>query len=364
MKKIVFYIAGLQRGGAERVIANLANYFDGIGYDVTMFTDCLLKKEYSLNSGIHREIVGYEPTGKRGRDMIRRITVIRDAYKKVQPDVVVSFIGKANIRALLASIGTKIPVIVSVRSTPQREYRTKVMKILAKLLFGRAAGIVFQTEGAKSWFGKKVQKKSAILSNPLQQDAIRPRFEGKRANEIVTVGRVEKVKNHRMLIEAFCRISPEFPETVLKIYGDGQERAALERLIQEKNMQEKVFLMGDHDNIPELIYQSRIFVLSSDAEGMPNALMEAMALGLAVVSTDCPCGGPAAVIRHGENGLLVPPGDTEAMERALREILSDTEKEERFGKEAHKLGEELSPERVNKSWQDYIERVSGICKAE
>lgn len=361
MKKIIFYIAGLQRGGAERVIANLANYFDGIGYDVTMFTDCVLAKEYPLNKSVHREIVGYEPTGKRGRDMLRRIMVIRDAYKKVQPDAVVAFIGKTNIRALLASFGTGIPVIVSVRSTPQREYRTKAMRILAKLLFARAAGVVFQTEGAKAWFGKTVQKKSAILANPLHPDAVRPRFEGKRTNEIVTVGRLERVKNHRMLIEAFCQVSTEFPETVLRIYGDGQERKALEKLIEEKNMQEKVLLMGDHDKIPELIYQSRIFVLSSDAEGMPNALMEAMALGLAVVSTDCPCGGPAMVVRHGENGLLVPIGDAKAMAEALRELLSDAEKEERFGREAHKLGEELAPERVNKAWQDYVERVSGIC---
>ena len=357
-RKIVFYIAGLQRGGAERVIANLANYFDQQNYQVTMFTDCILEKEYELNSGIKREVVGYEPTGKRVADMVKRVTVIRTAYQKIRPDVVVSFIGKTNIRAILASFGTGIPVIVSVRSTPQREYRSKAMKLLARILFCHAAGVVFQTEGAKQWFGKRIQKKSVILSNPLQEDAVKPCYEGERANEIVTVGRCEKVKNQKLLVEAFLKIAEEFPDTVLKIYGDGAEREALERYAKGQPGGERVLFMGDCDGIPDLIYHSRIFALSSNQEGMPNALMEAMALGLSVVSTDCPCGGPATIIRDEENGLLVPVGDADAMAEAFRKILGNPSFEEKLRKNAAKLGQELAPEKVNREWMEYIESVS------
>ncbi|NLL79396.1 MAG: glycosyltransferase family 4 protein [Clostridiales bacterium] len=357
-RKIVFYIAGLQRGGAERVITNLAGYFQGIGYEVTFFTDCVLKKEYTLADGIAREIVGYEPTGKRIRDMFRRITVIREAYKRIKPDVVVSFIGKTNIRAILAAMGTGIPVVVSVRNDPDREYYSKAMRILAKLLFGQAAGVVFQTEDARAWFGKKVQKKSAILANPLQEKVIRPRFEGERADEIVAVSRLEKAKNHKMLLQAFAKIEKQFPDTVLKIYGNGSQRETLEKLSAELGLIDRVQFMGDREDATDLIYRSRLFVLSSDYEGMPNALLEAMAMGLTVIATDCPCGGPKTVIENEENGLLVPVGDVDSLAAAMKKVLSDDKLSEKLGRNAHKLSEQMAPERVHKAWQEYIEGVS------
>lgn len=357
-RKIVFYIAGLQRGGAERVITNLAGYFQRTGYEVTFFTDCVLEKEYPLADGIVREIVGYEPTGKRIRDMFRRITVIRDAYQRIKPDVVVSFIGKTNIRAILAAAGTGIPVVVSVRNDPDREYYSRAMRILAKLLFGQAAGVVFQTEDARAWFGKRVQKKSAILPNPLQEKVIRPRFEGERADEIVAVSRLEKAKNHKMLLQAFAKIEKQFPDTMLKIYGNGSRREPLEELAKELGLTGRVQFLGDREDAVEQIYRSRLFVLSSDHEGMPNALLEAMAMGLTVIATDCPCGGPRMVIQNEINGLLVPVGDVDALAEAMRKVLADRELSEKLGRNAHKLSGEMAPERVHKAWQDYIEGVS------
>ena len=356
-RRIVFYIAGLQRGGAERVLADLANFFVHNDYDVTVFTDCLLEKEYYLEPGIRREVVGYEPTGKRLTDMVKRITTIRKAYLRVKPDVVVSFIGKTNIRAVLASFGTGIPVIVSVRSGPQREYYSAAMKILAKCLFGFAAGTVFQTEGAKDWFGKRVQKKSVILANPLHDSVIRFRYDGARADEIVAVGRLVEVKNYRLLLKAFAQIADKYPGTVLKICGDGPERENLLQYVKELAIDSRVLFMGDCDNVPDAIYRSRLFVLSSDVEGMPNALLEAMSMGLAVISTDCPCGGPRAVIQNGQNGILVPVGDDAALAEAIDRVLSNPGLEESLGKNAHKIQERLSPEKVNEQWREYIESV-------
>ncbi len=358
-RRIVFYIAGLQRGGAERVISNLANYFHGIGYQVTFFTDCILEKEYALAEGIERVCVGYEPTGKRLADMIRRITVIREAYLRVKPDVVVSFIGKTNIRAILAAMGTGIPVVVSVRNDPDREYYSKILKILAKVLFSKASGVVFQTTQARAWFGKGVQKKSTVLVNPLTESVIRPRYEGERANEIVMASRVEKVKNHRMMLEAFAQVSPEFPETILKIYGDGSQKEKLQQYVRELGLEGQVMFLGDQDDIPDQIEKSRLFVLSSDVEGMPNALMEAMALGIAVIATDCPCGGPRTLIQDGENGLLVPVGDVAALAAALRKVLSDRALEEKLGRNAWKLSKQYAPEKVNRAWKDYLDLVAG-----
>ena len=112
--------------------------------------------------------------------------------------------------------------------------------------------------------------------------------------------------------------------------------------------------MGSCGQVAEAIGEAGIFVLSSDVEGMPNALLEAMALGLACVSTDCPCGGPRTVIKDGENGLLIPVGDTDALTRALRRIMDDPELEERLGVNAAKIKEDLEPKKVNQMWMDYI----------
>lgn len=356
-RKIVFYIAGLQRGGAERVLSNLANFFSWSGYEVTVFTDCFLEKEYALDARIRREKVGYEPTGRRLTDAVKRIAVLRDAYRRVSPDVVVSFIGKANIRAILASPGTGIPVVVSVRNLPEKEYRTAALRLLAKTLFGFAAGVVFQTREARDWFGARVRKRAVILPNFLQESVMRPRYEGERQNEIVAVGRLVKAKNHRLLLQAFAQIAGEFPDTVLRIYGDGAERGALEQDIARQGLQRRAFLMGDCEAIPDRICRARLFVLPSDYEGMPNALLEAMALGLPVIASDCPCGGPRAVIRNGENGILVQTGDVAALSGAMRRLLSDPAFADRLGRCASRIQEELAPERVSRAWQTYLEGV-------
>ena len=147
----------------------------------------------------------------------------------------------------------------------------------------------------------------------------------------------------------------------IKIYGGGlagsDTRPMLEALAKELGIENKVHFMGRQSDVRMKIERARIFVLASGYEGMPNALLEAMATGLAVISTDCPCGGPRSVIRNGENGLLIPVGDTEALEEALRCILEHPELEERIGREAAKLAEELSPKKVCRQWQEQIESM-------
>lgn len=359
-KRIAFYIASLVQGGAERVIINLAEYFAGQGYEVYMLNDFVSRQdkpieEYPLDPKVKRIWVGYEPTGRRGGDMLRRIGKVRKAYKEIRPDIVVSFIGKANIRAILAALGTKIPVVVSVRSTPQREYGTRSMKLCAGLLFPHAAGIVFQTVGARDFFKPAVRKRSVILPNSIRKQFMKPRYEGKRENEIVTVGRLERVKNQELLIRAFARIAGEYPDTLLKIYGDGSRLEALKRCAAQEGVGDRVSFMGSHDNVDELIYRAGIFALSSDAEGMPNVLLEAMAMGVPCISTDCPCGGPGTLIKDGENGLLVPVGDARAMAEAFQKLLGDRRLAEKLSVNAAGLQEELNTDKVNAMWKDFLE---------
>ncbi len=362
-KKIMFYIGSLGKGGAERVVVNLATYFRNEGYEVGIVTTYRLEEEYEEPEQVKRyvlEDVNRVVTGSRVKYFISRCKNIRKIWKEEKPDVIMALVGKNNMMALLTSIGLRIPVFISVRSDPNREYAAKSMRLVSKTLFRRAKGIIVQTEDAKAYFPKSMQKKTRILPNSLDPRFIKARHEGARAQEIVMVGRLDANKNHQMMFRAFARLHKEYPELKLMIYGAGFEGTdtmpQLKGLAEELGIADKIVWMGRRSDIPDCISKSRIFALTSKYEGMPNALLEAMALGLAVISTDCPCGGPKTVIRDGENGLLIPVDDIDALELALRKILENPEYEETLGRNAAKLGVELAPEKVNRMWKDYIEQ--------
>lgn len=359
LKTIAFHISSLVDGGAERVICNLANNFSQKGYKVYMITSKMEDRQYhKLDEKVTR-IVMPEPDGGRIANAIHRVTILRDTIRQTGAEAVVSFIGKTNLRTVMATRFLPTKAIVSVRSAPTREYAGKFQQFLARFLFRQAEGVVFQTEMAQQFFSKSVQKKSAILMNPLLGDFSRERYAGERTPEIVTVGRLHSVKNHEMLIRAFAQIAEDYPELVLRIYGDGEHRDKLEKLIQELHLEQKAFLMGQCDKVADTIYQSAIFALTSNTEGMPNALLEAMALGLPVISTDCPCGGPAMLIQNGVNGILIPVGDEKALAEEMRKLLDDPAYADQLGREASKVRQQYAPEKIYRMWEEYITRVAG-----
>lgn len=364
-KTIVFYIATLTRGGAERVIVNLANYFYRQGYEVYMVTLEPDEGLYPMENGIHKIVLKDEQKSGiigRIRGALGRITQVRRLLADTQAQTLVSFIGKTNIRAILAALGTRTKVFVSVRSAPGREYAGRLQSVLAKTLFCFADGIVFQSEGAKSFFPKTVQRKSRILYNPLSPEYIDAFYTGERRNEIVTVGRMDKVKNHALLVDAFSRVVKEKPQMHLTIYGGGDCMEAIQKQVKELGIADKVSLPGDSEQISEKIRDARMFVLSSDFEGMPNAVAEAFAVGAVVVSTDCPSGGARMLVRDGETGLLVPVRDAERMAAAMLRILEDAKLEERLRRNAYKFSQTLHPDKINGMWKQYIEETDNAKK--
>lgn len=357
MKTIAFHIGSLIDGGAERVICNLANYFAQQEYKVYMITNEMEDREYHKLDDKVKRIVMPQPNGGRVKNMFSRVTILRRTIKEIHADVVVAFMRKQNLRAILATRCMPTKAIVSVRSAPEREYSTRLQQILAKVLFRMAEGAVFQTERARNFFGKSVQKKSVILMNPLLGDFSKSRYEGTRKKEIVTVGRLHAVKNHELLIRAFSCVNVEYPELKLTIYGDGEHKEQLEQLIKTLHLEQKIQLPGHCDDVANTIDKSLLFALTSNTEGMPNALLEAMAMGLPVISTDCPCGGPAMLIQNGVNGLLIPVGDEEALVKAIRTLIDKPQYADQLGREAEKVKELYAPEKVYKMWNDYIEKV-------
>lgn len=357
-KSITFYIGSLCVGGAERVIVNLAAYFRANGYKVTIVTkeqDC---DEYSVPEGVTRilaDIEGDEISNSRPLNLYRRIAKLRNIWKQLKPDYIVSFIKKNNFMAITSAAGLHIPVIVSVRSNPAREYPDRVTRMLANILFARAAGVVLQTRQAKEFFPQVVQKKVVVLPNSLSEKFLQTKYMDERKKEIVWIGRMDSNKNPKMLLQAFGEIAEKYPEWIIKFIGEGYQKKELEVICKEKELAGRVVFMGRVNNVPEVIRESAVFVLTSKQEGMPNALMEAMVSGLAVVSTDCPCGGPAELIEHEINGILIPVDDENALTEALDKLLADVEYRCRLGKEAEKLIEKVHPDIVNRKWLEYIE---------
>ena len=171
----------------------------------------------------------------------------------------------------------------------------------------------------------------------------------------MTVGRLDDNKNQILLIHAFEKVAEAFPEWELYLYGDGPSRKKWEEYVKKTSCADKIRFMGQADEIYNKIDTDSIFVLSSIMEGMPNALIEAMALGLACVSTDCPCGGPKDLLKDNENGLLVPVNDADAMAEALKKLMDDEALRKNYGQKAYAYTKQLNPAIVNKMWQEYLE---------
>ena len=354
---IAMLIGALTKGGAERVMVNLAGYFADKGYRVTMVTQYQKENEYPLNEKVKRvisDITDDEVTGSRLINFLRRFKKLRNIWKSEQPDVILSFIGKNNMMAVLTSLFLGIPVAVSVRADPEQEYYNSWMKFMARHLFAWAGGVVLQTRRCFDFFPKKVQKKAVILKNPVSRDFFRERFEGEREKEIVAVGRIDENKNHEMLLRAFAGLAHEFPAYRLVIYGEGDCRERLTALAGEMGLSDRILFPGSTDHVADAIYKARVFVLPSNTEGVPNTLIEAMVMGLTVISTDCPCGGPADLIKDGVNGLLTPVGDVDKMKENLHRLIKDVQMADRLGKAAVKTGESYQPQRVYREWESFL----------
>lgn len=361
-KHIAFYIGSLHKGGAERVFVNLAEFFLREGYRVTMVTQYQYpeEEEYVLPEGIKRVLSDLnfdELNNSQILNFINRIRKLHRIWKKEQPDLVLSCIGKNNFMTVVTTMFTKTLPVVSVVGEAKEEYPGRLMRMLANLLFPHAAGIVLQTERSKFFFNKKIQKKAVILPNSLNPDFIRPRYEGQREKRIVAVGRLDANKNHEMMIRAFATLRERYPEYTLTIYGEGELRSFLEDLTQKLRVADRVSLAGVIPDVAAQIERAALFLLTSYSEGVSNALIEALATGLPVIATDVPSGGTVELVTDGINGLIIPAGDQRALETAMDRLLGDPAYADGLGREAVKIQERLAPERVNRLWQEFFEGI-------
>lgn len=354
-KTLMFYINSLNRGGAQRVLVQLAGRFAAAGWRSVLVTSFVSEEEYPIPEGVER--VSIEQTQLRQSALKRnlsRITALRTLIRQYRPAALISFMAEPNFRAVLAARGLPVKTIISVRNAPEKEYGSRLFSFVGRHILPQADGCVFQTRDAKAWFPEGLQRKSAVIMNQVSE-AFFDKTPALAHHDIVAVGRLNVQKNHALLIQAYAALGPV--EDRLVIYGEGPLRSELEALICSLGLEGRVLLPGVSGSVARDIKGAKFFVLSSDYEGMPNALLEAMALGLPCISTDCPCGGPAELLENGANGLLVPVGDEKALTAAMASLLADADKRAALGQNARQTAERFRPEIVFRQWEDYVESV-------
>lgn len=347
-KKIAFIIGSMRRGGAERVISILANDYADRGWEVQIITLLDNRNDYVLKDSIN--VINITDNSKsRIQQLPIWLIELRRVFKKFDPDVIVSFIARINILSLISSLGLNKKVTISERNDPKSDGRTLIVKMATYILYPLSEAIVFQTNWARSCFPKYIQRKGVIIPNPVE---IRVKATDKKENKIVAVGRLIEQKNHKLLINAFSKVLEVYPDYKLYIYGEGRLRNELTNQIKNLNLTNSIFLPGNVLNIHEKISDAKLFVLSSDYEGLSNALLEAMMMGIPCISTSC--AGSNEIINDGENGLLVPIGSEEKLADAMELLILNQKLASQLSKEALKTSRVFDSKNIICKWEQIM----------
>lgn len=349
MKKICFVINGLGNGGAQRVIGLLASSIkNDDGFSVKLLCVNKIEKEYTFK-GLD---VCYLNTQSISIKKSKRIKLLRKFLKKEKPDVIVSFEYFLNMDTIIAARGLKSKVIVSERNDPAQQKDRKVVNFLRDYLYRKADVLVCQTPDAKSYFSPKVQKHTVVIPNPIKPDL--PLYHGQNSKTIINFCRLEKQKNLPLLIDAFEYLHKQDSKVKLAIYGDGKERDRLLTIVKDKHLEESISINPATMEIHGIAASCKMFASSSDYEGLSNSMLEAMAMGMPVICTDCPCGGARMVIDNGENGLLIPVGNAQALFEAMARVFSDENLANSLSNNASKIKDELSQEKIAEKWYELL----------
>lgn len=350
-------ISSLDTGGAERVLTTLANAWVDAGHDVTLATTHdegrvphfpLSPRVRLVSASVHGAGVGRQ---------LRIVRRLRRLIRDDAPDVVISFLNYTNVLTLLACRGQKIPVVVSERADPRLQPIGAAWSCLRRFTYRRAARLVAQTATAAGLYESLAPGRVRVVPNPVVEPAGTAELP-RDGRTIVAAGRLHQLKGFDTAMLAMAALPAEMSGWRLVILGEGPARARLEELRAELGLDTRVEMPGQVPDTAPWLRAADVFLLSSRAEGFPNALCEAMAIGLPAVATDCPS-GPADIITTGVDGLLVPPDDPAAMAEALARLIASPELRYRMAARAPEVRQRFSLPAVLEAWERVLSQVTG-----
>lgn len=358
---ITLIISSLNSGGAERTLSELANVLALKGHQVSLitFSSSVAIPFYFLDTKInliHLDQCYSERYSflRRFKNIVKRILCLRKTIQKIKPNIVISFIDVTNITTLIATRGLTIPILVSERTHPSHHQLPKFYQVLRRIFYSKAAAIVVQTTSAAEYFNRNGFENIKVIPNAVSKSAQKKVkvISSSLVKNIVSVGRLSPFKGFDILIKAFHTFLFTYPYLTLTIYGEGNERLNLEKLIHFLGLQNKVFLPGVIQNIQEAFLNADLFIFPSRYEGFPNALCEAMAVGLPVIASDC--SGNVDIVRDGIDGRFFPVGDVQALTKITLELLDDAEQRQQLAEKAKEICDRFESNHIFKLWDEVI----------
>ena len=301
--KCVFTIRRLTGGGAERVVSVLASAMVQKGIDTYIVVYGRTEKDYSLDEKV--KIITMPQRKDSVLTKLKRVSDMKKILKEIKPDVVIPFVGTVLYVTWLACCGLKTKFVLTVRNNPWIVPETKKQRWLRDRIANKSDAVMIQNEEQRDYFPPSLKEKLLVINNPLSEVFIRNQKSHytDSVHSIVTLGRLEPQKDHDFMIRSFMKAFPDQPDIKLYIYGEGRQKQHIEDLITQSGWQDRVLLMGRTTDALAVLQQCDLFVMTSRYEGMPNALMEAMAVGVPCISSDCRT-GPKSMIVHRDNGIL------------------------------------------------------------
>lgn len=353
-KEILIVTISLGNDGAERVLTELAREWVKNGHKVTILQTSAKRYncEYELDFDVEKIYINATSKNK----IIHYLQEIYQLIKilKTKPNCcAVSFLSASSFILAISSWFVKNKIIFSERNDPRKCPVGLFQQKLRNFAFKFADVCVFQTEDAKEYFSKRIQRKGVIIPNPIN-GKLPSKFTGKRKKTIVTACRLHPQKNLKMMIDAFKLLHDEYPDYKLIIYGQGVLEEELHEYINSLGLDKNILMPGFEKDIMKKMIDSKMFVSSSDYEGISNSMLEAMGMGLPVVVTDCPIGGARMMITNNENGILVPVGDTVALYEGMKKIIEDNDFTEKLSNNAYKIRDLYPLNKIAKKWIDIM----------
>ncbi|MGF1543908.1 MAG: glycosyltransferase family 4 protein [Parvularculaceae bacterium] len=358
----LFFLPALQAGGSERVVTAIANEWAKRGRRPIIVT---YDKErtppyYPLDERVRLIQLDLPPDNRslfralaRTR---RRTTSLRSVIRDEAPDVVISFLTKTNVVAVLAAMGSDCPVIVSERNNPAIQRPNALWRAARRFSYPRAFAFVTMTQGAADTLPAVMKPRARVIPNPAVLPGEINRVDG--GKRLVAAGRLVEQKGFDMLLDAFADAAKDCEGWTLTVYGEGNGRAAFEAQRKALGLEDRVSFPGVSRGPAAWTAEADLFVFSSRYEGWGVVIIEAMAAGLPVVSFDCDF-GPGEIIDHGENGVLVPPGDVKALAGALKELMLDPERRNRLGARAREdVRRNYAVETIAEQWGELADEAA------
>ncbi len=390
-KEIVFIIKVMLGGGAERVVTLLSHAAADKGYKVSLILTHQNKKDavlHNIDERINILSVSDEISNQKFSTFIPHLIMffarligklgfeekssvlkyysrnynsvawMKKYFKKHKNASAIVFLYDSIFLTLLSKNKSN-KIIISERGDPAQSSDSKTVAAFMKNEFSKADNIVFQSADAQKWYIENTPCNGTVIFNPIKSDLPEP-FIGERKKRMVNFCRISAQKNLIMLVDAFAEFHKEFPEYELDIIGDpvGNDAEgyidAVNEHIKQLNCKNCIHILPSRKDIHDYIKDYSMFVSSSDFEGMSNSMLEAMAIGLPSVCTDCPAGGARAVIKDGENGLLTPVGDAHALYLAMKTVAENPEFSTKLSQNSVKIREEQSVDKTIKKWMNLL----------